>query len=230
MLNYILKHLLKITLFTTIFAGFALAFGLYQIFSLTPDDYLQGSLIKIFYIHVPSAWLAISFYFIAAVFSIAYLIFKNFIYFIIAKSIAYADMYLTISALVTGSIWGKAAWGTWWIWDARLTSMFLLLCFICMYFLINNSFNNEIRSAKTSSIFAIIGLINLPIIKFSVYLWSTLHQKSTIFTLEGSKMDHEMIKPLFSMTCFILSFAILLTLLNIKNEIVLRKVRNRLVS
>ena len=225
--NIFSKHFYKISLWLLLLSLFSFCFSLHQVFFVIPDDYLQGSLVKIFYIHVPSAWLAIMFYFLLGLFSILYLVFKNHLYFIIAKSVAYTDVYLAICALVTGSVWGKPAWGTWWIWDARLTSMFILLCFTIVYFVIIHSFNSEPRSAKASSVFAVIGLINLPIIKFSVYLWATLHQKSTVFTLEGTKIHHSMLLPLISMFFAILLFALLLIFLNIKVGITLRKVKNR---
>ena len=202
------------------------AWSVYFIFYKSVDDYLQLNLVKILYLHVPSAWLSICFYLLLGISSILFLISKNPLYDIFAKSFAYVSLYFTISTLITGSIWGKPAWGTWWIWDARLTSMLILLCFEIIYFLIRNSFQNEQRGAKISSVFAIFGLLDLPIIKFSVDLWATLHQKSSVFTFNGPKIHEFMLYPLFIMFFALFFLAIFLSLISIYVEIVGRKKHN----
>jgi heme exporter protein C len=184
------------------------------------------NLVKILYLHVPSAWLAIGFYIILGIFSLLFLMYKNPLHDVIAKSAAYVSMYLTICTLLTGSIWGKPAWGTWWIWDARLTSMLILLGFQLLYFMIRNSFQSEMRCAKISAVFAILGLIDLPIIKFSVDLWATLHQRSSVFTFDGPKIHISMLFPLAIATFAIFFLAIFLTLITIRSEIVVRKAKN----
>jgi heme exporter protein C len=189
----------------------------------SPDDYLQGNLVKILYIHVPCAWLSLIFYAGVTLFSFLFLVSKNNLYDVYAKSLAFTSIYLTMSTLCIGSIWGKPAWGTWWVWDARLTSMAILLLSELIYFMIRNLFHNKLRSAKAAAIFAIISAINLPIIKFSVELWTTLHQKSSVFRMDGIKIDPAMLTPLILMFLAILFIAKMITFLYIKGEIMSRK-------
>ena len=232
MINYqfLKKYLTKISIITFILSCICFIWGLYVIFYDSPDDYLQMNLVKILYLHVPSAWLAISFYFSLGIFSLLFLISKNPMYDIFAKSFAYVSIYLSICTLITGSIWGKPAWGTWWIWDARLTSMLILLCFEILYFLIRNSFQSELRSAKIAAAFAILGLLDLPIIKFSVDLWATLHQKSSVLTFDGPKIHESMLYPLFIMFFSLFFLAIFITLISIQLEIVGRKINNEILK
>ena len=220
------KHLATIATTALLLSLSLFTYGLYVIFFDSPDDYLQMNLVKILYLHVPSAWLAMGFYLALGMFSLLFLIYKNPIHDIIAKSAAYVSMYLTICTLITGSIWGKPAWGTWWIWDARLTSMLILLCFQLLYFMTRNSFQSELRCAKISAVFAILGLIDLPIIKFSVDLWATLHQKSSVLTFDGPKIHASMLFPLSITTFAIFFLAISMTLISIQSEIVVRKARS----
>ncbi|MFQ3307651.1 MAG: heme exporter protein C [Candidatus Midichloriaceae bacterium] len=219
------KNYFKILYLLIFVSVFFLSCGLYVVFYYSPDDYLQANLVKILYLHVPSAWLSIMFYLFLGTFSLLFIIFKSPIFDIIAKSFGISSVYLTLATLITGSIWGKPAWGTWWIWDARLTSMLILLCFEIIYFMLRNTFNNKERSAKIASIFAIFGLIDLPIIKFSVDLWATLHQKSTFLLLSAPKIHISMIYPLGLMFFAIFFLALSVTFINIRLEIVNRKVR-----
>lgn len=169
--------------------------SIYLIFWHTPDDYLQGIYFKILYIHVPSAWLSLGLYVCVAGSAALYLIMGNPLYNIIAKACAELGIVFTALTLLTGMVWGKPTWGTWWVWDARLTSMLVLLFIYAGYLGLQANFSNRLRAAKISSIFALVGLVNIPIIKFSVYLWSTLHQKSTFFKMVPS-MHSSMMPPL----------------------------------
>lgn len=184
--------------------------ALYVIFFITPDDFLQKELVKILYIHVPSAWLSILFYILLGVSSIVYLITKNINYDIFASVFAEISIFLTIIALLTGAIWGKPAWGTYWVWDARLTSMFIQFLMLLGYILFRMNLSNTINKnrislnddyyiSRNSSILAIFGLLNIPIIKFSVNYWNTLHQPSTfnaIIQFRKPSIDIEMLYPL----------------------------------
>ncbi len=197
--------------------------SLYWIFNFVPPDYLQGDLAKIMYVHVPAAWLALALYLALGIFSIIHLITRNIVYDILAHSIASVDCYLTLIAIVTGALWGKPAWGTWWVWDARLTSMLIQLFMLFGYLLLrsnlknasNYQVNNE-RISQASSILALLGMINLPIIKFSVNIWNTLHQPSStdnLFKLKAPKIDLNMIYPLLIMSISIITFAFILIIL-----------------
>ena len=147
---------------------------------LSPEDYLQGDSVRIMYVHVPSAWISLGIFSLMATLSIMVIIFKNKVFFLIAKSLAPSGFVFSLIALVTGSIWGKPTWGTWWAWDARITSMLILCIFYLMYLIAWRIFENKDYVTKITSFIAILGFINIPIIKFSVDWWSTLHQPSSV--------------------------------------------------
>ena len=151
------------------------------------------------YVHVPSAWMALFIYSSMAVASIIGLIYGHLVAFIYAKSVAPIGAVFTLICLVTGSLWGKPMWGTWWVWDARLTSMFILLFIYLGFIIVSKSFNDPLKGDKISSIFAIIGFINIPIIKFSVDIWTTLHQPATISKLDTPSIHIDMLIPLLVM-------------------------------
>ena len=157
-----------------------LMLGLFEALILSPEDYLQGDSVRIMYVHVPSAWISLGIFSLMATLSIMVIIFKNKIFFLIAKSLAPSGFVFSLIALVTGSIWGKPTWGTWWAWDARITSMLILCIFYLMYLLAWRIFENKDYVTKITSFIAILGFINIPIIKFSVDWWSTLHQPSSV--------------------------------------------------
>lgn len=173
-----------------------------------PTDYLQGDLIKIMYIHVPLAWVSLILYAVAAACAIVYLVKRVIIFDILTCVISNVTLWSIGLTLITGSIWGKPAWGTWWAWDARLTAMLLLFCLNFCYVLVRSLYKDTELASKISAIFAIIGLLNLPIIKFSVDVWSTLHQKSTFFNLQGAPKIH----PSMMYPNFIIFFGLLLML------------------
>ncbi len=175
------------------------------------------------YIHVPSAWLALLIFFIMTIYSIVGLAFKIPFAFIINTAIAPIGTIFTIICLITGSLWGKPMWGTWWVWDARLTSVAILLLVYLIIVFINYSFTKIELKEKIVAIFIIIGSINLPIIKFSVDWWNTLHQPASISKFSSPSIDISMLIPLLIMTLSFALIAILISILRIKYEILSRK-------
>ena len=189
----------------------------------SPDDYQQGSTVKIMYIHVPSAWLALLTYFLMTIYSILVLAFRMPFGFIFNTAVAPIGAIFTLICLVSGSLWGKPMWGTWWVWDARLTSVAILFLIYMIIIFLNNSLENREVREKIVAIFVIIGSINLPIIKFSVDWWNTLHQPASISKLSSPSIDPSMLQPLIVMTLAFSLIGILIAILRIKTEIVLRK-------
>ena len=200
----------------------ALSFAL--IFS--PPDYLQGDSVRIMYVHVPSAWIGLASFTCIALLSIANFIFKTKNLIIITKSIAPLGLMFTCLAIVTGSLWGQPTWGTWWAWDARLTSMVILALFYIGYMVSHKLILNEERASKISSIIAIIGLINIPIIKFSVDWWNTLHQPASIKLTGTSTIHSSMLTPLLLMFFVLLLYCALIFLMKYKTEIIRMKKKN----
>ena len=200
----------------------ALSFAL--IFS--PPDYLQGDSVRIMYVHVPSAWIGLATFTCLALLSIANFIFKTKNLIIIAKSIAPLGLMFTCLAIVTGSLWGQPTWGTWWEWDARLTSMVILALFYIGYIISHKLISNEERANKITSIIAIIGLINIPIIKFSVDWWNTLHQPASIKLIGTSTIHSSMLMPLLLMFFVLLLYCALIFLMKYKTEIIRMKKKN----
>ena len=202
-----------------------LSIGLVEALFLSPEDYIQSHSVRIMYVHVPSAWIALGIFSLIALLSVISFIFKNKNFSIIAKSLAPSGFVFNIIALVTGSIWGKPTWGTWWVWDARITSMLILLLFYAMYILAWRIFNEREKVAKITSIIAILGVINVPIIKFSVDWWSTLHQNSSINILSESTIHPSMLLPLLMMTAAFLLFSLLIFLMKYNTELI--KIKNK---
>jgi heme exporter protein C len=200
----------------------ALSFAL--IFS--PPDYIQGDSVRIMYVHVPSAWIGMASFTCIALLSIANFIFKTKNLIIITKSIAPLGLMFTCLAIVTGSLWGQPTWGTWWAWDARLTSMVILALFYIGYIVSHKLNLNEERANKISSIIAIIGLINIPIIKFSVDWWNTLHQPASIELTGTSTIHSSMLMPLLLMFFVLLLYCALIFLMKYKTEIIRIKKKN----
>ena len=213
--DIIFKPLVIITLLVLI-AGLFLVY-------FSPLDYQQGLTVKIMYIHVPSAWLALLTYAIMTIYSIIGLAFKIPFSFIINKAIAPIGAVFTILCLISGSIWGKPMWGTWWVWDARLTSVAILFIVYLLIIFLNQTFENREVREKTIAIFILIGSINLPIIKFSVDWWNTLHQTASISKLSAPSIDMSMLQPLLMMTIGFSMIGMIIAILRIKAEILLRK-------
>ena len=200
-----------------------LSVGLIESLFLSPEDYLQGDSVRIMYVHVPSAWTSLGIFSLIALLSVISFVFKNKNFSIIGKSLAPSGFLFNIIALVTGSIWGRPTWGTWWAWDARITSMLILLLFYAMYILAWRIFDNKENVSKITSIIAIIGVINIPIIKFSVDWWSTLHQNSSINILSESTIHSSMLLPLSMMLLVFFLYCALIFLMKYKSEVIRMK-------
>ena len=192
--------------------------GLYYAIYNSPPDYIQGDSMRIMYVHVPAAWLSLGSYSILAISCIAWFVFRNPIFNLFAKSIAPIGAVFTIIALVTGSIWGKPTWGTWWAWDARLTSMLILFFLYIAYMMTWQVIVNKELAAKISAALGTIGFINIPIIKFSVDWWNTLHQPATISKLSAPSIHISMLTPLMLMTIAYLFLLITLFLIRYKTD------------
>ena len=200
----------------------ALSFAL--IFS--PPDYLQGENVRIMYVHVPSAWIGLATFTAIALMSILNFIFKIKNFILISKSIAPLGFMFTCLALITGSLWGQPTWGTWWVWDARITSMLILVIFYVLYIVSHKLILAEDKANKASSIIAIVGLINIPIIKYSVEWWNTLHQPASIRILETSSIHSSMLVPLLLMFFTFIVYCALIFLMKYKTEIIRIKKKN----
>ena len=187
-----------------------ISIGLIEALIISPEDYIQSHSVRIMYVHVPSAWIALGTFSIIAILSFAILVFKNKSFILIAKSLAPSGLVFNIIALVTGSIWGKPTWGTWWAWDARITSMLILALFHIIYIL---------------ALIAILGAINVPIIKYSVDWWSTLHQPASISIFSKTSIHTSMMIPLALMTAAFALFSILIFLMKYNTELI--KIKNK---
>lgn len=202
--------------------------GLYFALFASPPDYQQGEAVRIMYVHVPSAWMALGVYIFISGMSAASIIWRSPMSTTIATQAAPIGAAFTFICLVTGSIWGKPIWGSWWVWDARLTSMLILFFFYIGYMALYNSYENKERAGKVAAIFALVGLINIPIIKFSVEWWSTLHQPASILRSGGVAIDSAMLMPLMLMFCGFGFLFLSVLFLRIKTTIMEKKIsRNR---
>ena len=202
-----------------------LSIGLVEALYLSPEDYIQSHSVRIMYVHVPSAWISLGIFSLIALLSVGSFIFKNKNFSLIAKSLAPSGFVFNIIALVTGSIWGKPTWGTWWAWDARITSMLILALFYCMYILAWRIYDKKEQVIKITSIIAIVGVINVPIIKFSVDWWSTLHQNSSVNILSETSIHPSMLVPLLIMTAAFSLFSLLIFLMKYNTELI--KIKNK---
>ena len=208
-----------------IFFLLILSIGLFEALVLSPEDYLQGDAVRIMYVHVPSAWMSLGIFSLIALLSVLVFIFKNKNFILIAKSIAPSGFIFNIIALVTGSIWGKPTWGTWWAWDARITSMLILALFYLMYLMAWRIFENKNYVLKVTSLIAIFGSINVPIVKFSVDWWSTLHQPASVNLISETTIHSSMLIPLCIMTAAFVLFSLLIFLMKYNTELI--KIKNK---
>ena len=202
-----------------------LSIGLVEALFLSPEDYIQSHSLRIMYVHVPSAWISLGIFSLIALLSVGSFIFKNKNFSLIAKSLAPSGFVFNVIALVTGSIWGKPTWGTWWAWDARITSMLILALFYSMYILAWRIYDKKEQVIKITSIIAIVGVINVPIIKFSVDWWSTLHQNSSVNILSETSIHPSMLVPLLIMTAAFSLFSLLIFLMKYNTELI--KIKNK---
>ena len=203
-----------------------LIIGLSFALIFSPVDYLQGDTVRIMYVHVPSAWIGISIFSLIAISSILNFVFKIKNLFLIVKSLAPIGLLFTCLSIVTGSLWGKPTWGTWWAWDARLTSMFMLMIFYILFIFSFKYFKNKEYLPKILTALSILGIINIPIIKYSVEWWSTLHQPASIKFTGTSSIHSSMLIPLFLMLLVLLLYCALIFLMKYKTEIIKIKKQN----
>ena len=203
-----------------------LIIGLSFALIISPVDYLQGDTVRIMYVHVPSAWIGLSIFLIIAIGTLLNFVFKIKNLYLFVKSLAPIGLLFTCLAIVTGSLWGKPTWGTWWVWDARLTSMLVLMLFYVFFILSFKIFKDNEKLPQILSVISIWGIINIPIIKYSVEWWSTLHQPASIKILGTSSIHSSMLVPLFLMLLVLLLYCALIFLMKYKTEIIKIKKRN----
>lgn len=223
--NNTLKIINKIQKFVFVLFIIVLLLGLVEALVLSPEDYKQSDSVRIMYVHVPSAWISLGIFSVISILSFGVFVFKNKNFSLITKSLAPSGFVFSIIALVTGSIWGKPTWGTWWAWDARITSMLLLSIFYLLFILSWKIFEDDNKAVKISSVIAIIGLINIPIIKFSVEWWNTLHQPASVKLLEETTIHNSMLVPLAIMTAAFALFSLLIFLMKYNTELL--KIKNK---
>lgn len=204
----------------------ALAYGLIGGLYFAPPDYQQGDAFRIIYIHVPSAILSLGIYLFMAVTAAIGLVWRIKIAQTLFRVSAKPGAYLTCLALITGALWGQPTWGTWWLWDARLTSELILLFLYFGIISLQSAISDQDKAIKASSILVLVGSVDLPIIHYSVYWWNTLHQKSTLLTLHKPTIAPEMLFPLLSMILAFSLFYIIVLLLQARNEILIRDQRS----
>jgi len=202
-----------------------LSIGLTEALILSPEDYKQSHSVRIMYVHVPAAWITLGIFTSITFLSLIGYIFKIKNFFLISKSLAPSGFVFNIVALVTGSIWGKPTWGTWWAWDARITSMLILALFYLLYLVAWRIYEKKDRVYKITSIITLLGIINIPIIKYSVEWWNTLHQPASINLLSKSSIHISMLFPLLIMTAAFALFSLLIFLMKYNTELI--KIKNK---
>ena len=202
-----------------------LIIGLTEALFLSPEDYKQSHSVRIMYVHVPAAWMALGIFSMMTFLSVGTFIFKNKNFFLISKSLAPSGFIFNIIALITGSLWGKPTWGTWWAWDARITSMLILALFYFMYLLSWRIIENKNNAIKISSLIIIVGAINVPIIKFSVNWWNTLHQGPSLKIMSDTTIHSSMLIPLGIMTAAFALFSLLIFLMKFNTEMI--RIKNK---
>ena len=202
-----------------------LTVGFTEALILSPEDYKQSDAVRIMYVHVPSAWISLGIFSSITLLSISGFIFKNKNFFLIAKSLAPSGFVFNIIALVTGAIWGKPTWGTWWAWDARITSMLILALFFAMYLIAWRIYEKEEKVFKITTFITVVGIINVPITKYSVDWWNTLHQPASINILTKSSIHSSMLFPLLLMTAAFALFSLLIFLMKYNTELI--KIKNK---
>jgi heme exporter protein C len=208
-------------LVTAALIGVGLWFSLF----VAPADYQQGETVRIMYVHVPSAWLGMFGYMVMAGASAVALVFRHPLADVCAKSAAPLGAAFTFLALVTGSLWGRPMWGTWWVWDARLTSMLILLFLYLGYIALWATIEEPVRAARAAAVLALVGSINVPIVHYSVVWWNTLHQPASVFRIDGPQIASSMLVPLALMALGFTFFFVTLLLARMRGEILARRVR-----
>jgi len=199
--------------------------GLYLALFVSPEDYQQGDTVRIMFVHVPSAWMGLSIYTMMAVSAAVGLIWKHPVADLSAKAMAPIGAAFTFLSLVTGALWGQPMWGTYWVWDARLTSMLILFFLYLGYMAIWESFDDYAKAAKAAAILVLVGVINIPVIKFSVDWWNTLHQPASVATMDGPKIHSSILTPLLVMGVAYMALFVTLYCVRVKAEILGRRLR-----
>jgi heme exporter protein C len=202
-----------------------MATGFYLALAGSPADDQQGETVRIMYVHVPAAWMALFCYAGLAAASAVAIVWKHPLSDLAAKATAPVGACFTFLALVTGSLWGKPMWGTWWVWDARLTSVLILFFLYLGYMALRGAFDSPARGARAAAILALVGFVNVPIIKFSVDWWNTLHQPTSVFKMDGPAIHPSMLAPLLVMALAYTAFYLWVLLLRVRGEIAASKIR-----
>lgn len=213
----------------TFLAFVCLGSAAYFAFWESPLDYQQKETVRIMYVHVPAAWLAMAIYAFMGMCAIGGFIWRHSLAFVYARAAAPIGLSFTLIALVTGSIWGKPMWGTWWVWDARLTSMLVLGFLYGGYILFVQAFSDHDRASRMGAFLLILGLINLPIIKYSVEWWSTLHQPASVFKSSGPSIDGAMLWPLGLAAVGFVLFGYVLGLVRVETILLTQKVKRQMI-
>ena len=207
--------------------GAAICFpvGLYLALIASPPDYQQGETVRIMYVHVPAAWMALFVYTAMAAASAVALIWRHPLADLAAKSCAPIGAAFTLIALVSGSLWGQPMWGTWWVWDARLTSVLILFFLYLGHIALFDAFDDPTKGARAAAILALVGFVNVPIIKFSVDWWNTLHQPASVVKMSGPSIDASMLWPLLIMALAFKLYFAAVVLVRIRGEILAARIR-----
>jgi heme exporter protein C len=199
--------------------------GLYLSLIASPADYQQGDTVRIMYIHVPAAWMSLFVYSNMAIAAAVGLVWKHPLADLFTKAAAPIGAGFTALCLITGSLWGEPMWGTWWVWDARLTSVLILFFLYLGYMALVNAFDDPTRGAKAGAILVLVGVVNVPIIKFSVDWWNTLHQPASVVRMGGPSIDPSMLWPLLTMGLAFTAYFVTVVLLRVRSEIAARKIQ-----
>lgn len=203
--------------------------GLYLALFHSPPDYQQGETVRIMYVHVPAAWMGMMIYAAMAIAAAVGLIARHALADIFCVAAAPVGAALIALCLVTGSIWGRPTWGAWWVWDARLTSVLILFLLYCGYIILRQSFDDHERGFKASAILLLVGSINIPIVRFSVDWWNTLHQPASVLRMSGPAIDAKMLWPLLIMGLAYSFYAAFLILVRMRTELLARRIEATMI-
>ncbi len=204
----------------------SLSLGLYWGLVVAPEDYQQGDTVRIMFVHVPAAWMAMACYLVIALASLFSLIWRHPLADIAARQTAPVGAAFTALSLITGSLWGAPMWGTWWVWDARLTSVLILFFLYLGYMALWFSIDDRTRAARAAAVLALVGAINLPIIKFSVDWWNTLHQPASVARFDGPAIHESILIPLLIMALAFKLYYVMVLFLRMRTEIMERRIEN----